>query len=83
VISRLAFALAVLTVYVGLFGLPSAYAQQSAPPRHIGVLLVARSAESEEAQAFRRALVGAGYSEGRDVVIEWRAADAIMGRCRS
>ena len=47
-------------------------AQQSVEPHHIGVLLVAHSPESEVAQAFRQGLRDAGYSEGRDVVIEWR-----------
>jgi putative tryptophan/tyrosine transport system substrate-binding protein len=52
-----------------------AYAQQHASPRHIGVLLVARSPESKEVQAFREGLLDAGYVEGRDVVIEWRVAN--------
>jgi len=53
----------------------SAYAQQPASPRRIGVLLVALSPESREAQAFREGLRDAGYAEGRDVVIEWRSAN--------
>ncbi len=53
----------------------SAYAQQPASPRRIGVLLVLFSQESKEAQAFRQGLRDAGYAEGRDVVIEWRSAD--------
>ena len=52
----------------------SAYAQQSASPRRIGVLLVLLSPGSKEAQAFRQGLRDAGYAEGRDVVIEWRPA---------
>ena len=52
----------------------SAYAQQPASPRRIGVLLVGFSPESKEAQAFRQGLRDAGYAEGRDVVIEWRSA---------
>ena len=68
-----AFAIVALVACLGLFGLPSAAnAQQLASPRHIGVLLVGRSPESKDAQEFRRALVDAGYVEGRDVVIEWR-----------
>jgi putative ABC transport system substrate-binding protein len=33
------------------------------------------SAESKEVQQFRQGLLDAGYSEGRDVVIEWRSAN--------
>ena len=70
-----AFAIVALVACLGLFGIPSApNAQQPASPRHIGVLLVGRSPESKDAQEFRRALVDAGYVEGRDVVIEWRSA---------
>src|SRR6516164_558478 len=72
----LALALADLVACVGAFQWSvAADAQQTMSPRRIGVLLVASSQESEQAQAFRRALLGAGYSEGRDVVIEWRSAD--------
>lgn len=51
-----------------------AHAQQSTSPRLIGVLLgAARSPESKEVLAFRQGLKAAGYSEGRDVVVEWRS----------
>jgi putative ABC transport system substrate-binding protein len=52
----------------------AARAQQPAPPRRIGVLLVGLSPESKEAKHFRLGLRDAGYTEGRDVVIEWRSA---------
>jgi putative tryptophan/tyrosine transport system substrate-binding protein len=65
----LAFALACL-IPLGLAG--AADAQQAASLRRIGVLVVSFSPESREAQAFRRGLLDAGYSEGRNVVIEWR-----------
>jgi putative ABC transport system substrate-binding protein len=55
-------------------GPQNASAQQAASPRRIGVLLVGFSPEDKEAQAFRGGLRDAGYSEGRDVVIEWRSA---------
>ena len=58
----------------------SAYAQQPAPPRRIGVLHMAFSIEGKEAQAFRQGLRDAGYFEGRDVVIEWRFANGDYDR---
>ena len=65
-----------LAILIGYLGPPAkAYPQLPAIPRHIGVLLVARSPESAEVQAFRQGLVDAGYVEGRDVVIEWRVAN--------
>ena len=71
-----AFALVVLAACLGLTGpVNAADAQQPASPRRIGVLLVAFSLESKEAQGFRQGLRDAGYVEGRDVVIEWRSAN--------
>jgi putative ABC transport system substrate-binding protein len=52
----------------------AARAQQTASPQRIGVLLVGLSAESNELQHFRQGLRDVGYSEGRNVVIEWRSA---------
>jgi len=52
--------------------------QRVTPPRRIGVLLVGLSSESKEAKQFRLGLRDAGYSEGHDVVIEWRSAN---GNC--
>jgi putative tryptophan/tyrosine transport system substrate-binding protein len=72
----LLFTLVVLPACLGPFGLPSpADAQQPTAPRHIGVLLLTYSPADKEAQAFRQGLRDAGYSEGRDVVIEWRSAN--------
>jgi putative ABC transport system substrate-binding protein len=63
-----------------VFKLQTGYAQQPTSPRRIGVLLVLLSPESKEAQAFRQGLRDAGYAEGRDVVIEWRAANGDYAR---
>jgi putative ABC transport system substrate-binding protein len=57
-----------------------AYAQQQPRPRRIGILLMAFSPDSRETVEFRRALEDAGYSEGEDVVIEWREARATYDR---
>ena len=79
--TRSAFALICLTACLWLSSLPiPADAQQPASPRRVGVLLVARSPESMEAQAFRQELRDAGYAEGRDVVIEWRSANGDYDR---
>jgi len=51
----------------------------TSPPR-IGVLSVGMSPESKEAKQFRLGLRDAGYSEGRDVVIEWRSANGDYDR---
>src|SRR5258705_12599934 len=72
----LALALIDLIGCLALIGLSStADAHQPPSPRRIGVLLVAFSLDSKEAQAFRRGLQDAGYAEGRDVVVEWRSAN--------
>ena len=82
-IGRRAFAcgLAALVAFLGALCLPCASdAQQPASPRRIGVLLAGFSLESKEAQAFRQGLRDAGYTEGRDVVIEWRLANGDFAR---
>ena len=82
-LSRRAFvsSLAALAAYPATILKPqSANAQEPAAPRRIGVLLGIFSAESKETQAFRQGLLDAGYSEGRDVVIEWRSVSADYAR---
>jgi putative tryptophan/tyrosine transport system substrate-binding protein len=75
------FALATLVACLEALGLPSpADAQQPASPRPIGVLLVLSSPQSKDVQQFRQGLLDAGYSEGRDVVIEWRSANGDYNR---
>ena len=74
-------ALVTLVAYLGALGLASAAdAQQPESPPHIGVLLGAFSPEDKELQAFRQRLLDAGYSEGRDLVIEWRFANGDYAR---
>ena len=73
-----------LAALAGSFGLPrfavTAYAQQPAEPRRIGVLLVISSPGGKEVKALRQGLRDAGYAEGRDVLIEWRSADGDYDR---
>jgi putative ABC transport system substrate-binding protein len=52
----------------------AAEAQPVASARRIGVLLVGLSPESKGLQYFRQGLRDAGYSEGRNVVLDWRSA---------
>lgn len=58
-------------------------AQQPEALRRIGVILVAAPLGGTLAQQFRQGLIEAGYSEGRDVVIEWRSADGDYARVPS
>ena len=73
---------AVITLLGGAAAWPlAAHAQQQVTsPRRIGVLLVGLSPESKEAKQFRLGLRDAGYSEGRDAVIEWRSANGDYDR---
>ena len=77
-IGRLPFVSALTALMVPLLALclpDRSNAQQQASPRLIGVLLVEFSMESREVRAFRQGLRDVGYSEGSNVVIEWRSAD--------
>ena len=65
---------------LGLLAPVSAKAQPSPSPRRIGILLALLSPDSKEAQAFRQGLRDAGYTEGRDVSIEWRWANGDYAR---
>jgi len=67
--------IAVVAVSLGVIGLVAMASADEHPRWHIGVLLVGYSPDSTEVQGFREGLRAAGYSEGRDVVIEWRAAE--------
>lgn len=58
----------------------AARAQQPVPLRRVGVLLVGLSPESKQAKQFRLGLRDAGYSEGRDLIIEWRSANGDYDR---
>jgi len=76
----LVLALITLVACPGLCGLAGAADAPQASARHIGVLVVGFSPESEEAKAFQQGLQDAGYSEGRDVVIEWQSALGDYGK---
>src|SRR4051794_26383399 len=70
-----------ITFGAGTLAAPLACVAQTArAPRRIGVLLVLLSPDGNEAKAFRQGLVDAGYAEGRDVTIEWRAAKGDYAR---
>ena len=56
------------------------FSQQRGSPKRVGVLLTLLSPESKEAQAFQRGLKDAGYTEGRDVVIDWRSVGTDFAR---
>jgi putative ABC transport system substrate-binding protein len=58
----------------------TARAQQANVVRRVGVLLVGLSPESKEAKQFRLGLRDLGYTEGRDLVIEWRSANGDYSR---
>jgi ABC-type uncharacterized transport system substrate-binding protein len=66
--------IALLGGTAGLSWPEAARARQTLSPRLIGVLLVGLSPDSAEAKQFRLGLRDKGYSEGREVVIEWRSA---------
>jgi len=72
--SRLLLTLIALALALGSYGFAyAAHSQQSASPRHIGVLVGTSLPEDKEATAFRQG--DAGYADGLDVVIEWRSAN--------
>jgi len=52
-----------------------AQAEQEPTPRRIALIVVAQSPQGDAAQAFRNGLRDAGYTEGRDVILEWRSAN--------
>ena len=55
-------------------------AQRASTRPRIGVLLVGLSRDSKAAQHFQQELRALGYSDGRDVVIEWRSAEGDYDR---
>lgn len=55
-------------------------AQQPQSARRIAVLLVGFSPKSKEVQALREGLRDAGYTEGRDVALEWHSAGGEYAR---
>jgi putative ABC transport system substrate-binding protein len=76
-LTRRCFLLALIALAAGFGQLRVAVAADAQPgsPRRIGFLLVGLSPGSKEVQQFRQGLWDAGYSEGRDVAVEWRFAN--------
>jgi len=67
--------MAALVAGIGLMHGPQrALAQQPAAPRRIGVIATGKWTDRMK-NAFRQALLDMGYSEGRDVILEWREAE--------
>jgi putative tryptophan/tyrosine transport system substrate-binding protein len=64
----------------------AARAQQGERMRHIGVVMVTKETDPEtplRAMAFRQALAKLGWSEGRDVVIDFRFGTGDLNRFRA
>ena len=55
-------------------------AQQAAKVPRIGYLLAAGSPETARRDAFRQGLCELGYVEGKNIIIEWRAAERKLDR---
>jgi len=68
-------ALLIVTLVLGILAalLPAAAQRPAIAPR-VGVLAVAFSASSPMAETFRQAMRELGYTEGRNILIEWRYA---------
>ena len=57
-----------------------AHAQQSSKIARVAVLLAAFPVQGPEAQQFRQGLRDLGYTEGRNVVLDWRSAEGDYSR---
>ena len=66
--------LIVVSVCLSLVTWPGTVVAQQAK-RHIAVLVVGLSVERQELEEFRAGLRQAGYTEGRDVDIQWCFAE--------
>ena len=68
-------ALLIVTLVLGILAalLPAAAQRPAIAPR-VGVLAVSFSASSPMAETFRQAMRELGYTEGRNILIEWRYA---------
>ena len=55
-------------------------AELSTKPRTVGILLFGLTSSGPEAQAFRQGIRNAGYTEGRDISLEWRSAEGDQTR---
>jgi putative ABC transport system substrate-binding protein len=56
----------------------NASAQRAGPPWHIAV--IPQVMNKEEVERFRKAILEAGYVEGRDILIDWHIAPGDAGR---
>src|SRR5437870_13303237 len=71
--------LVILVLLVGCVGI--AEAQQPAKVPRIGYLTASSlSANAARIEAFRQGLRELGYVEGKNIVIEWRSAEAKLAR---
>ena len=70
-----------LTTIVGLATCPPVWAQQPSKIATIGYLAAgAHSTEIDRTEAFRQGLRELGYTEGRNITIEWRFAEGKLDR---
>jgi putative ABC transport system substrate-binding protein len=71
-------------VLLASFGLPGlavhSHAQQLTSVKRVGVILVGASPDDALGRQFRQGLVDAGYSEGRDVFIDWQSTNGDFNR---
>lgn len=75
-----ALGLALLLCSAQCWWIGATSAQEPQPVRRIAVLLVGFSSQSPEAEALRKGLRDAGYTEGRDIALLWYSAEGDYAR---